>query len=169
MAPLRLAPAPADAGLDPTPRSPIRVVLADDHGLVRRTLRLLLEGEEDVEVVAEADDFASAMGHIDGCGRPCVLVIDRRMACGPGEETERADRLRGQAPDTPVVILSMQENPAFAQQAFARGALGFVLKDRADGELPQAVRAAARGEEYLSPRVADRLDALRRSRSLLAR
>jgi two-component system, NarL family, response regulator NreC len=167
---LRLVPALTDDGFDWSPSSPIRIVLADDHGVVRRSLRLLLEGEDDVEVIAEADNFASALEHVDGCRERCVLVIDRRMAADPGEETETVDKLRDQALnapvaiplDTPVVILSMHDNPVFAQRAFAGGALGFVLKDRADEELPQAVRAAARGEEYVSPRVADRLEALRR-------
>jgi len=159
MARLHLAPAPTDVDPRPPSRSPIHVVLADDHGLACRSLRLLLEGEEGVEVIAEADDIASALRHVDGGGQPCVLVLGRRMA--HGEET--AGELRDRAPDIRVVILSMRESPVFALQALAWGALGFVLKDRADSELPQAVRAAARGEEYVSPRIANRLDALRRS------
>ena len=84
-------------------------------------------------------------------------------ACPGDSSLETIGKLREQAPDTQIVVLTMDENPVFAQRALACGAVGFVLKDVADGELPQAVRAAARGEEYVSPRVAARLDALHRS------
>ena len=80
-----------------------------------------------------------------------------------GSSIEAISRLRERAPDTKIVVMTMEENPVFAQRAFAAGALGFVAKDRADEELPQAVRAAARGEEFVSPRIAARLDALHRS------
>lgn len=139
---------------------PIRVVLADDHAMMRRSLRLLIDGEEDVEVVAEADDLAAVARNVQGHG-PHVLVLDLRM---PGGSTiEAIGRLRERAPDTQIVVMTMEENPVFAQRAFAAGALGFVAKDRADGELADAVRAAARGEEFVSPHVAARLDALQRS------
>jgi len=72
-----------------------------------------------------------------------------------GIETIR--QLRERAPATQIVVTTMQENPAFAQRAFAAGALGFVVKDRADEELPCAVRTAARGEEFVSPPIAARL------------
>ncbi len=157
---LHLAPAPGETDVTPAVPSPIRVVLADDHALIRRSVRLLLEGEEGVEVIAEADDLASAVRHVHGHS-PHVLVLDLRM---PGGSSIAAiGRLRERAPDTQVVVLTMEENPVFAQQALACGAVGFVLKDLAGTELPQAVRAAARGEEYVSPRVAARLDALSRS------
>jgi two-component system response regulator NreC len=158
MAHLHLAPTPTETVADP-PSSPIRVVLADEHGLVRRSLRLLLDGEQDLEVIAEAHDLPSALGHVGG--EPCVLVLDRRIAAGPGEQA--AGPLRARALATRVVILSMQESPVFAQRTLSWGALGFVLKDRADEELPCAIRAAARGQEYVSPQIAQRLDVLRRS------
>jgi len=146
------APAVADA--------PIRVVLADDHALMRRSLRLLLSSEEGVEVIAEADDMAGVTRHVLG-QEPRVLVLDLNMP--GGSSIEAISRLRERAPDTKIVVMTMDENPVFAQRAFAAGALGFVAKDRADGELVQAVRAAARDEEFVSPRIAKRLDALHRS------
>ncbi len=139
---------------------PIRVVLADDHAMMRGSLRMLMDREEDVEVVAEADDLAAVVRDVQD-HEPHVLVLDLGM---PGGSTiEAIGRLRERSPDTQIVVMTMEENPVFAQRAFAAGALGFLAKDRADSELPQAVRAAARGEEFVSPRVAARLDALQRS------
>ena len=139
---------------------PIRVVLADDHALVRRSLRLLLDCEEDVDVVAEAENVGSVVRHVHGHS-PHVLVLDLQMPGGSSIETIR--QLRRRAPETEIVVLTMERSPAFAQRAIDTGAVGFVLKDRADIELPEAVRRAARGEEYVSPEVAAGLDALRRT------
>jgi two-component system response regulator NreC len=139
---------------------PIRVVLADDHAMVRHSLRLLLDGEQDLEVIAEADDLAGVARHVQGHA-PHVLVLDLRMP--GGSSIEAISRLRERAPETQIVVMTMEENPVFAKRAFAAGAVGFVAKDLADGELAQAVRAAARGEVFVSPRVALRLDSLHRS------
>ncbi|MGO8905899.1 MAG: response regulator [Solirubrobacteraceae bacterium] len=157
---LHLAPAPLETNASPEAPSPIRVVLADDHALMRRSLRLLLEGEKDVDVIAEAGDMESAVRYVHR-HRPHVLVLDLRMPNGSSVET--IGKLRRQAPETHVVVLTMEDNPVFAEHALASGALGFVLKELADAELPEAVRAAAIGEEYVSPHVAKRLDSLRRS------
>jgi two-component system response regulator NreC len=157
---LRLAPSPAGTASVVFAASPIRVVLADDHALMRRSLRLLLDGEEGIEVIAEADELASAVRHVHD-HQPRVLVLDLRMPGGSSVET--IGKLRERVPDTQIVVLTMEDNPVLAQRALASGALGFVLKELADSELPQAIRAAASGEEYVSPRVAARLDALRRS------
>jgi two-component system response regulator NreC len=139
---------------------PVRVLLADDHALMRHSLRLLLDGEEDVEVVAEAEDMATVARYAED-HRPHVLVLDLGMP--DGSSIEEIGRLRERAPDTQIVVMTMEQNPVFAQRAFAAGALAFIAKDLADAELPQAVRAAARGEEFVSPRIARRLDALQRS------
>ncbi len=139
---------------------PIRVLLADDHELMRRSLRLLLDGEDGMEVIAEANDLAAVTRHVQADG-PHVLVLDLSMP--DGSSIEAIGRLREQAPDTQILVMTMDENPVFAQRAFAAGAVGFVAKDLADAELPQAMRAAARGEEFVSPRIATRLDALQRS------
>jgi two-component system, NarL family, response regulator NreC len=92
---------------------------------------------------------------------PHVLVLDLNMPGGSGIET--ISRLRERAPDTNIVVVTMEEDPVFAQRAFAAGALGFVAKELADDELLAAIRAAASGEEFVSPRVAARLDALHRA------
>jgi two-component system response regulator NreC len=139
---------------------PVTVVLADDHKLMRRSLRLLLDGEEGVEVIAEASDLDSVMHRVQS-ERPQVLVLD--LGLPDGSSIEAIGQLRERAPETQIVALTMEDSPVFAQRALAAGALGFVAKELADDELPQAVRAAARGEEYISPRMAPRLDAIGRS------
>ena len=157
---LQLAPSPTRSRVPTRSKPPIKVVLADDHAAVRRSLRLLLDGEEDVEVIAEAADLSTAISHVHG-HLPHVLVLDLELPNGSSIETIR--RLREQVPDTEIVVMTMEISPVFAQQAIDAGAVGFVLKDMADSELPTAVRTAARGEEYISPQVAAGLDALRRS------
>jgi two-component system response regulator NreC len=139
---------------------PIRVVLADDHSVVRRSLRLLLDGEQDVEVVAEAADLGTVARHVHGHA-PHVLILDLQMPNGSSLEMIR--RLREQVPETEIVVLTMERNPVFAQRALDAGAIGFVLKHKADAELPEAVRLAARGQEYVSPYVVNGLKGLRRS------
>ncbi|MHB8234458.1 MAG: response regulator [Solirubrobacteraceae bacterium] len=151
---LRLAPTFDSA----TDEEAIRVVLADDHALMRRTLRLLLEGEQGVEVIAEAGDLNLLVRHVDA-HQPHVLVLDLGMPDGSSSEAIR--QLRERLPEMQIVIVTMEENPVFAQRALAAGAVGFVLKDRADEELPQAIRMAALGEQYVSPRLALPLDDIR--------
>jgi two-component system response regulator NreC len=153
---LHLARSPEEP--DAAANAHIRVLLADDHAPMRRCLRLLLDGEEGIEVIAEANDLAAVTRHVD-THEPQVLILDLSMP--DGSSIEAIDRLRERAPDTQIVVMTMEENPVFAQRAFAAGAVGFVAKDLADGELAQAIRAAARGEEFVSPRVAQRLRASR--------
>jgi two-component system, NarL family, response regulator NreC len=126
------------------------VVLADDHALLRRALRLLLELEDDLEVVAEAGDLETAAREVVA-HRPDVLVVDLRRQDGWG--AGRIRRLRAQCPGTGVVVITMHMSALFAAHALDAGALGFVLKDTADQELPTAVRTVARGEVYTSPRL----------------
>jgi len=142
------------------PDSLIRVVLADDHEMVRRTLRLLLDDHQDIQVAAEASDLSTAVSQVEG-HRANVLVLDLRLPNGSTIETIR--ELRAQVPHTEIVVLTMSESPQFAHQAIDAGAVGFVLKDRADSELVTAIRLAARGEEYVSPRVSTALETLRRA------
>jgi two-component system, NarL family, response regulator NreC len=134
----------------------VRIVLADDHAVVRSGLRLLLEGEADFEVVAEAGDVDSARRYVRG-HHPRVLVLDLNMA---GElSIESIPLIREESPDTQIVVLTMQTEPAFAREALAAGALGYVLKDAAEHELVAAVRNAAAGESYLNPRLGARIAA----------
>jgi two-component system, NarL family, response regulator NreC len=133
-------------------------VLADDRSAVRRSLRMLLDGEDDVRVVAEAGDIATVQLAVQG-ETPQVLVLDLQMPNGSSIEMIRS--MREQAPSTEVVVLTMEASPVFAQQALDAGAIGFVLKEHADLDLSEAVRCAATGEEYVSPQVAAGLEALR--------
>jgi two-component system response regulator NreC len=129
-------------------------VLADGHALMRRSLCVVLEGEDGVEVVAEAGDLATATRYVHGY-RPDVLVIDLSMSNGSSLDAIRA--LRDSVPDTQIVVLTMEESAVFAQQALDAGAIGFVLRHAADAELCEGVTRAARGARYVSPRVAARL------------
>ena len=134
----------------------ITIVLADDHQIVRAGLRLLLEAEDGFKVVAEAGDVPTTERRLTAY-RPRVLILDLNM---PGEASLPAiPRLRQLAPDTAIVVLTMQSDPGFAREALRAGALGYVLKEAADGELVQAVRAAAAGRTYLTPELGARLAA----------
>lgn len=135
---------------------PITIVLADDHQVVRAGLRLLLEAEEGFRVIAEAGDVASTERRVTAY-HPRVLILDLNM---PGESSLPAiPRLRASAPDTQIVVLTMQNEPAFAREALRAGAIGYVLKEAADDELVQAVRLAAAGRTYLNPELGARLAA----------
>lgn len=135
-------------------REALTVVIADDHRVVRTGLRLLLEAEAGFEVVAEADDVASAR-HYVRAHRPKVLVLDLNMPGGPS--LLAIPTLREEVPETQIVVLTMQDDPAFAREALKAGALGFVLKRAAENELIEAVRLAAQGELYLNPQLGARI------------
>ncbi|HLM85662.1 MAG TPA: response regulator transcription factor [Solirubrobacteraceae bacterium] len=128
----------------------VRIVLADDHAVVRGGLRLLLENEPDLEVVAEANDAESARRYVRG-HHPDVLVLDLSMPGGSGLETITG--IREESPATQIVVLTAHREPALAQQALGAGALGYVLKDAAIYELVEAVRGVAAGESFLDPRL----------------
>lgn len=130
------------------------IVIADDHRVVRTGLRLILEAEPGFEVVAEADDVGSARRYVRA-HRPAVLVLDLNMPGGPSLAAIPA--LREEVPETRIVVLTMQDDPAFAREALNAGALGFVLKRAAESELIEAVRLAARGELYLNPQLGARI------------
>lgn len=132
----------------------IRIVIADDHVVVRSGLRLLLDREHDLEVVAEAGDVESALRYVRG-HHPDVLILDLNM---PGRPSlDAIPEIGTQAPGISIVVLTMQEDPSSAREALAAGAAGYVLKEASDAELVQAVRHAAAGGTYLSPRLGARL------------
>ena len=130
---------------------PTRVALAVHHVMMRRGLRLLLEGEEGIEVVAVVRDAAAFEHEIEECYAD-VLVLDMRIAGGSSLDAIR--RFRSLAPATAIVAMTMEDSPVLARRAFDAGATGFVLKDRADADLLEAIRRVARGESYESPRPA---------------
>ena len=135
---------------------PIRIVLADDHAVVRSGLRMLLDAEPDLEVVAEAGDLETAARYVRG-HRPAVLILDLNM---PGEPSLPAiPALRETSPDTQIVVLTMQNDTAYAREALRGGALGYVLKEAADAQLVEAVRLASTGRTYLHPELGARLAA----------
>jgi DNA-binding NarL/FixJ family response regulator len=127
----------------------ITIVLADDHEVVRSSMRLLLDAEPDLEVVAEAGDVDAALRCVADC-KPTVLVLDLNM---PGERPS-LEALPAVPSATRVVVLTVHEDPEFAHHALGAGAYGYVLKDAAHGELVEAVRRAAAGETYVNPRLA---------------
>jgi two-component system response regulator NreC len=135
--------------------SSLRIVLADDHRVVRSGLRLLLGAEEGIEVVAEAGDVDAMLRAVLG-HKPDVLVLDLNMP-GTLSSLEALPGVRERSPETATVVLTMQENPEYARRALRGGALGYVLKEAADTELVAAVLLAARGESYLNPALAVKL------------
>jgi len=143
--------------MDEAPRrGSITIVLADDHLVVRAGLRMLLQAEDGLEVVAEAGDVATTERRV-AAYHPRVLILDLNM---PGESSLPAiPRLRESAPDTQIVVLTMQNDPAFAREALRAGAIAYVLKEAAETELVRAVRLAADGRTYLSPELGARLAA----------
>jgi two-component system response regulator NreC len=134
----------------------VTVVIADDHAVVRKGLRMLVDSEPDLRVVAEAGTVPDAL-RMARAHRPAVLVLDLNMP--GGSSLQEIPTIREQAPETAIVVLTMQNDPSFARQALQSGALGFVLKEAADDELLEAVRLAAGGETYLNPRLGARLAA----------
>jgi two-component system response regulator NreC len=136
------------------PVEQLRIVVADDHLVVRTGLRMVLDAEADFEVVAEAGDVPSAIRCLRGY-RPDVLLLDLNM---PGESSVSAmPRIAEEFPDTAIVVLTMQDQPSFAREALRRGARGYVLKEAADTELVEAVRAVAGGRTYVTPTLGARL------------
>ena len=131
----------------------IRILLADDHAVVRSGLRHVLGAEDDMEVVAEAGDLEETLRKVRG-HRPDVLVLDLNL--GRASSLPAIPELSGL---TRVVVLTMQDDPAFARRALADGAAGFVLKETAEGVLLDAVRQAAAGGTYLDPALGARLAA----------
>jgi DNA-binding NarL/FixJ family response regulator len=132
------------------------IVLADDHTVVRNALRLLLDAEPGFEVVAEAGDADTAVRYVRG-HKPTVLILDLNM---PGRSSlDAVPDVRKASPGTEIVVLTMQNEPAYARRALAAGVRGYVLKEAADGELVQAVRSAAAGKTYLQPALGAKLAA----------
>ena len=142
----------------------IRVLLADDHTIVRQGVRLCLEAMGDIEVVAEAEDGMVAV-QLARQLRPDVAVVDLTMPRLSGVETIR--QIKRDVPSTEVVVLSVHDSEAYVVQALRAGAAGYVLKRNAATELAAAIRAAHEGQAYLHPSIARRVidDYLSRIRS----
>jgi len=132
----------------------IKVVLVDDHAVVRSGLRLLLEKEDDIEVVGEAGNAKDAIFRARAL-KPGVILLDVVM---PGESgIDVLPKLLKESPETRVLVLSMQDDPSYVREAFASGASGYVLKEAADEEVVSAVREIAGGGRYVHPALGARM------------
>jgi DNA-binding NarL/FixJ family response regulator len=129
-------------------RRSMRILIADDHGIVRSGLKLLLARQADMEVVAEAEDGVDALEKVLA-ERPDVAILDVAMPRMTG--LQATHEIKSQAPDTQVLILSMHDDERYLFEALRAGASGYVLKRAADQDLVDAVRAANRGEPFLTP------------------
>ncbi len=132
----------------------LRVLIADDHGIVRSGLRLLLERQPDMEVVEEAEDGVDALEKVIAV-EPDVAILDVAMPRMTG--IQATHEIKRQVPATNVVMLSMHDDERYLFEALRAGASGYVLKRAADHDLVDAVRATARGEPFLNPAAQQRL------------
>jgi DNA-binding NarL/FixJ family response regulator len=126
----------------------MRVVIADDHGIVRSGVRMLLERQQDIEVIGEAADGAEARDLVIR-ERPDLAILDVKMPKLTGLQATR--EIREQAPEVAVLILSMYDDERYLFEALKAGASGYVLKTQADADLMEAVRAVEKGEPFLTP------------------
>ena len=131
-----------------------RVVVADDHAVVRSGLKMVLEEEPDIEVVAEAGDVETALRKVRAL-RPGVLVLDLNMP--GGSSLPEIPAFLEASPETRIVVLTMQEDPGFAREALRAGATGYVLKEAANSDLAHAIRQAVEGRTYLDPELGAKL------------
>ncbi|MEV8069056.1 response regulator [Streptomyces sp. NPDC004690] len=142
------APAPASTPAPASAPRPIRILLADDHALVRRGVRLILDQEPDLEVVAEAGDGAEAI-EMARAHEIDLAVLDIAMPRLTGLQATR--ELASLKPDLRILMLTMHDNEQYFFQALKAGACGYVLKSVADRDLVAACRAAMRDEPFLYP------------------
>jgi two-component system, NarL family, response regulator NreC len=132
----------------------IRVVVVDDHAVVRSGIKLLLDSHDDIEVVGEAGNAQDAVFRVREL-TPDVILLDLVM---PGEGgIEVLPKLLKEAPGAKVLVLSMQDEPSYVREAFAAGASGYVLKEAADEEVVTAVREIAGGGSYVHPTLGARM------------
>jgi DNA-binding NarL/FixJ family response regulator len=128
----------------------IRILLADDHNIMRRGLRLLLERQPGFEVVAEAADGRQAVERAEAT-RPDVAVLDIAMPNMSG--IEAAQRIRALLPQVAIVILSMHSDEGYVLRALKAGAKAYLLKDSAENDLIEAIRAVSEGKAFFSPEI----------------
>jgi DNA-binding NarL/FixJ family response regulator len=132
----------------------IRVLIVDDHAVLRSGLHLLLDAEKDIEVVGEAGNVKDAVFEARAT-KPDVVLMDVVM---PGQSgIEGVPLVLKEAPDAKVLVLSMQDDPHYVHEAFAAGAAGYVLKEAVDAEVVSAIHQVAGGEHYVHPALGARL------------
>jgi two-component system, NarL family, response regulator NreC len=132
----------------------VRVLIVDDHAVLRTGIRLMLAREPDLEPVGEAGSGREAIFESRSL-KPDVILIDVVMPDGNGLEV--IPTLLKERPETKILVLSMQDDPRYVREAFAAGASGYVLKEAADVEVVAAVREVARGGRYVHPELGARL------------
>jgi DNA-binding NarL/FixJ family response regulator len=135
-------------------REPIRVLITDDHDMFRRGLRMVLEAEEEIEVVAEASDGAEAVAKVEELA-PDVVLMDVRMPNQNGIEATRT--IRAASPSTRIVMLTVSDEEDDLVDAVKAGANGYLLKEVSIEEVAEAVRAVMRGQSLISPSMATKL------------
>lgn len=128
--------------------SKIRVLLADDHAILRAGVALLISQQDDMEVVAEAGDAEEAVARVEELA-PDVAVLDISMPKGGG--VSAAERIRASDVSTRVIALTMHDDPAYLKAAFAAGTLAFVVKRSADTHLLDAIRSVVKNQLYIDP------------------
>jgi two-component system, NarL family, response regulator NreC len=131
-----------------------RILIVDDHAVIRSGLRMLLDAERDFEVVGEAGDLRNAVFEARSL-KPDVILMDVVMPGASGIEATTA--VLKESPDSRVLVLSMQDDPRYVREAFSAGASGYVLKEAADADLVGAVREVAGGGRYVHPELGARL------------
>ena len=132
----------------------IRVLIVDDHAVVRSGLRLLLAAEDDLDPVGEAGSARDAVFQARAL-HPDVILLDIVMPEQTGLDV--LPQLKHENPDAKVLVLSMQDEPRYVREAFAAGASGYVLKEAADNEVVSAIREVAGGGRYVNPELGARL------------
>jgi two-component system response regulator NreC len=132
----------------------IRVLIVDDHAILRAGLRMLIDAEEDMQTVGEAGNVRDAIFEMRSC-KPDLVLMDIVM---PGESgLEGIPKLQLEQAQVKVLVLSMQDDPHYVREAFAAGAAGYVLKEAADAEVVHAIREVARGGRYVHPELGARM------------
>ncbi|HLI82954.1 MAG TPA: response regulator transcription factor [Bryobacteraceae bacterium] len=131
---------------------PIRILLADDHAVVRQGFKMILNAQADMQIVGEAGNGREAVELVEQL-RPDVVVMDVAMPELNGIEATR--RVTDLSPHTRIIALSMHKDSVYVREVLRAGARGYLLKDSGAGDLVSAVRAVARGEGYLSPAVSN--------------
>lgn len=142
------------SGGEPPPREPIRVLIVDDHALLRRGLEIVLSQEPDIEVVGEAADGSEAVEKISVL-LPDVVLLDVKMPGAGG--IEAAATIKTVAPSTHILMLTMSDEEGDLYAAIKAGATGYLLKDVPPHELAGSIRAVADGQSFLSPAMANKL------------
>jgi two-component system response regulator NreC len=132
----------------------IRIVVVDDHAVVRSGIALLLNAEKDMEVVGDAGNTRDAVFEVRA-HKPDIVLLDVVMPEESG--IDALPKLLREAPDAHILMLSMQDDPSYVREAFAAGASGYVLKEAVDAEVVAAVREVAAGHRYVHPALGARM------------